>query len=162
MSEIATSQGSRYTDEDRRQAVITYSVQGNDQKVSDITGIPRQTVNAWRKQDWWESVLSEVRQEINDQIQASWSRAAQKATEALEDRIENGDVKIVQGEERRVPMSGRDLTVAAGVSTEKVLLFQGKPTSIRASDKELESKVKALEDFARSRREQEASVVSDQ
>ena len=41
-------QSSKFSDEDRRNAVVHYCVLGNMQRVADATGIPRTTLISWR------------------------------------------------------------------------------------------------------------------
>lgn len=89
--------GSKYSDDDRRQAVVEYCVHGVMSKVSEVTGIPETTLATWKnKSDWWDGQLVEVRSEIGDQILAQNLVNASKAGDELLDRIENGDQKLVK------------------------------------------------------------------
>ena len=46
-------QGSKYSDEDRRAAALSYAIHGNVQKVSRSLDIPATTLYDWRKSEWW-------------------------------------------------------------------------------------------------------------
>ncbi|MCZ6686989.1 MAG: hypothetical protein O7C69_04730, partial [Gammaproteobacteria bacterium] len=57
---IPKQPGSKYTDEDRRRAVIEYCVHGVMSKVVKITGIPDTTLAHWKnKSDWWDTLVAE-------------------------------------------------------------------------------------------------------
>ena len=73
-------QGSKYTDGDRRRAVVEYCTNGVMARVSDITGIPDTTLSHWKnKSDWWDNLVAEVRNEINDKILAQNLEIATRA-----------------------------------------------------------------------------------
>ena len=108
MSEMV-EQGSKYGDDDRRRAVAEYCATGNVSATSRATSIPRQTIQHWTKQAWWDQEVGEVQQQITDQIRAQNMQIATKAGIQVLDRIKNGDTQIVQGEQIRVPMKGREL-----------------------------------------------------
>jgi hypothetical protein len=66
---------SKYTDEDRRKAVVEYCVSGVMTKVSDATGIPDTTLCTWKnKSDWWDDLVATVRSEIDEQLQPGLGR----------------------------------------------------------------------------------------
>ena len=62
MDELVGS-GSKYSDEDRRRAVVEYFVAGNMKLVAERTGIPRTTLNGWKQSDWWDELLVTLRHE---------------------------------------------------------------------------------------------------
>ncbi len=70
MGELVHSR-SKYSDEDRRRAVVEYCVSGNMLKVSKVTGIPDTTLATWKNQSpWWDDEVATVRDEIGEQILA--------------------------------------------------------------------------------------------
>jgi len=88
---------SKYSDEDRRRAVIEYSVSGLMTKVSEVTGIPDTTLATWKnKSDWWDDLVVAVRNETKDIILAQNLTNARASGDALADRIVNGDQKLVK------------------------------------------------------------------
>jgi hypothetical protein len=113
------TQGSVYTDEQRREAALQMALHGNAQHVSDLTGIPRRTLSDWTKQDWFQTILAEVRRENALELDARFTRVLDSATAALIYRIKNGDAVLVGGVQVHRPMSGKDLAVVAGIVFDK-------------------------------------------
>ena len=160
--------GSKYTDEDRRRAVVEYCVLGNTKKVAEITGIPRTTINDWRKTDWWDEESVRVRLETNDQILSQNLQIAIKSGERVLDSLENGDEKLIwdkdKGEHviKRVKPSGKDAAVISGISQDKARIQMNLPTSIsenRNSKLELEELAKQFSEIARSYREKRVNSI---
>jgi len=152
--------GSKYTDEDRRSAVVEYCVMGNMTKVSDQTGIPQTTLSHWKRNtDWWVELVAEVRTEISDQILSQNLQIATKAGERVLDSLENGDEKLVwdknKGEHviKRVMPTGKDSMVISGISQDKARVQLNLPTSISSnigSEQHLEELMQKFQDLARS------------
>jgi len=164
MSELVGG-GSKYTDQDRRQAVLEYAIYGSFTRVAKSMDIPRQTLSAWKRTDWWEPLLSEVQQEKNDQIVAGLGRIAEKAILETEDRLENGDVYVAQGKVTRAPVKAKDAVLIGAVAVDKRQLLLNKPTSISggSGSKKIEDLIKKFQDISQAHKEQmRASVVSEQ
>ncbi len=62
------SRGSKYTDQQRKEAVLEYSASGCLATVSESTGIPRKTLGDWVRSEWWDQQLTEVRQEDGEPV----------------------------------------------------------------------------------------------
>ncbi len=93
MSDLVAG-GSKYTDQARRAAAVSYAVLGNMQQVSRSLRIPPSTLYDWCKSDWWEPLCVAVRDEKEDEIVAGLGRIVEKAIRETEDRLENGDVYV--------------------------------------------------------------------
>ena len=152
-----------YTDEQRRAAVAAYQVLGTFKAVAEQLGLNKWTVRNWHKSEWWPEVARQVKQEADDQIVAKFTRVVNTALDGIEDRLVNGDERLVKTKEGhesvRVKMSGRDCALVAGVSTDKRQILTHQPTSIKGEAEGMESLLKKFEALARSSREK---VVSDQ
>jgi len=135
MSELV-GPGSKYSDEERRRAVVEYCSAGNITKVASNIGIPRTTLNDWTKSDWWDDLVVEVRHEINDRILANNLEIATKAGERVLDSLENGDEKLVWDRNKNeyvkilVKPTGKDASVMGGISQDKARVQLNLPTSI--------------------------------
>ncbi len=132
--------GSKYSNKDRRRAVIEYCVHGVMSKVSEITDIPDTTLAYWKnKSPWWDEMVAEVRDEINEQILAQNLEIATKAGERVLDSLENGDEKLVWDKNKNeyvikhVKPSGKDSMVISGISQDKARVQLNLPTSILSS-----------------------------
>ena len=87
---------SKYSDEDRRRAVVEFCTNGVMTRVSDATGIANTTLTHWKnKSDWWDGLVAQVRNEIGEQILAQNMEIASKAGELVLDSLKNGDEKLV-------------------------------------------------------------------
>jgi len=138
MSEMV-GPGSKYSDEDRRRAAVEFLVTGNMTLVAKNIGIPRQTLVDWKHSEWWEEVISEVRHEKGEEIDAYLTKLIDSAFEQAQDRVENGDYRVTKdGELIRVPMGGRDLVIAGATVYDKQRLHRNEPTSIRCEFKSIE------------------------
>ena len=172
--------GSKYSDNERRQAVVEYCVHGVMSKVSECTDIPETTLATWKnKSDWWDDLVVEVRSEIGEQILAQNLTNAMKSGNELADRIENGDQKLLKVkraikhddgsveisedyELRAEPMKGRDLAVVTGIVQDKARIQLNLPTSITQSSSGLDAMVKKFEAIADAYNERQERVVSVQ
>ncbi len=172
--------GSKYSDDDRRQAVVEYYVHGVMSKVSEVTGIPETTLATWKnKTDWWDSVVAEVSSEIREQILIQNLNNAMKSGDELADRIENGDQKLLKVkraikhddgsvemsedyELRREPMRGRDLAVAGGIVQDKAMRGMGLPTSITAKAEDYQALAQQFKELSEKWDEKQVCVVSVQ
>ena len=63
--------GSRYSDQQRREAVTLYLLHGNWKEVSELTGIPQRTLNDWALQPWFATLFAEVRAEKGAELDVS-------------------------------------------------------------------------------------------
>ena len=128
---------SKYTDDQRRQAVVEYCVNGLMTKVSESTGIPETTLATWKnKTVWWDDLVVSVRSEINDRILANNLEIATKAGERVLDSLEYGDEKLVWDKNKNeyvkilVKPTGKDASVMGGISQDKARVQLNLPTSI--------------------------------
>ncbi len=96
-----------YTEEQKRLAVAAYVATGTLAGAAKVCKIPRQTIQGWKKNNptWWEKIASEVRELEEDKIRAKYGQIVDRATDALLDRIENGDTRVnSKGEKYKVPV----------------------------------------------------------
>lgn len=128
---------SKYTDEDRRRVAVEFALVGNMRRVSKVVGIPERTLTDWRRSEWFDELLEEVRSETDDIILANQERIIEMAHKELADRIQGGDHHLVKVgsdyEVKRVPVKAKDLAVIGGVAYDKRRLSLNKPTSISAN-----------------------------
>ena len=152
--------GSSYTDTQRREACLLYSIEGNMVRVSKVLNIPRPTLQGWKESDWWVELTDVLRTEKDDHIEAQLSKIVDLANKETIDRLENGDVFVHQGEIIRAPIKAKDAAVISGIGIEKTRLIQNKPTVIRGKT---ESMTDLLEQFrVIARQDNVARIVSEQ
>ncbi|MCH9025492.1 MAG: hypothetical protein IIA05_00045 [Proteobacteria bacterium] len=149
-TDISVDKGSKYTNQQRREAVIEYGIHGNMTKVAEVTGIPDATLSNWKRHtDWWDTMLGEVRNEINDRILPQNLKIAEKANERILDSLRNGDEKLVWDKAKndyvikRVKPTGKDASVMGGIAQDKARVQMNLPTSI-TDNRSTEEAIKAL------------------
>ena len=119
--------GSRYSDQQRREAVALYVLHGNWKRVSELTGIPERTLNDWSIQPWFATMLAELRAEKGAEFDGALTRVLDEATKQLLDRLQHGGPYIVGGEVKRRPVAAKDLAIIAGVAFDKRQLCRNLP-----------------------------------
>ncbi len=154
--------GSKYSDEDRRRTVIEYHIHGSQTKVSKLTGIPQSTIATWIKTDWWAEQLLKLSNQLEDQILANNEKIVTESQEQLLDRIENGDFRLVKTKKalkhddgslevsedyelKRIPMTGKDLTISGGTHQDKRRIQLNLPTNISSSQASDENLKKVMD-----------------
>lgn len=111
--------GSKYTHEQRIEVVGTYLVYGNLNKVAELLNIPRRTLTDWKNTDWWQELITKVRQQKEDEIDSTLTRITTRAAQAIENKLENeDDYSIV------------DAAKVYGIMFDKQRLLRNQPTSI--------------------------------
>lgn len=152
----APNSSSQYTDEQRREVLSHYAVLGNTVKVAELTGIPRGTIQGWKgSSSWWVEELSKIKHEKQEEIDANLTRIIHKATESLENRIDQGDAFVKKdGDLGLKPITGRDLATITGIIFDKRQILRNLPTSIKS-----ESTSARLNQLAEKVRELQAGSV---
>jgi len=78
-------------------------------------------------------LLTSIRLEKSDEIDASITNILDASTKQLTDRINNGDeVLNKDGDIIRLAMKGRDLATVFGITFDKRQIIRNLPTSIKA------------------------------
>jgi hypothetical protein len=148
--------GTKYGVQERVGAVVAFMVHGSIRRTAEAVNLPASTLRDWKNQEWWADLYAEVRAEKESEFQAGFSRIVQAAIGEIEDRLENGDVKLVKGkdgyEQQRVPISAKDATVIAGISYDKLRLSLNLPTSISSSQKSLSELSQEFQEIAKNYR----------
>ena len=141
-------QGSKYTDEQRHDAAIQYAVLGNMKKVAKQTGIPRTTIISWRKQDWWDELIAEVRGEKADEHRAKYIELVDLAQQVTLEKLPQA--------------SAAQASIIAATATDKVRLHDGMPTEITGQSGGTQALIKKFDALADRWDEKQAKVVKTQ
>ena len=118
MSDSLVYSGSQYSDQDRTRAAITYLTLGNLNKVSRVVNIPQRTLYDWVKTEWWNELITKIREEKHEEINAGFTRIIEKSMSTIEEKLENQEV------------SARDAAWIMGVTFDKRQVLNNQPTSI--------------------------------
>jgi transposase-like protein len=125
MSELV-GQGSKYTDEERREAAVQYAVTGSVSATSRAMDIPRRTISDWTRTDWWDEVVAEVRQLKADEHIARYQALTDKALRVAEEAIDRLDPSSISASDIKA------LIVSGATSTDKARLLMNQPTSVKS------------------------------
>lgn len=132
----------------RIEAATLYAATGSVIKVADISGISVYTVREWRKQDWFQKLLNEVRNENDEKIDAKFTEIVDKALDLIIDRLKDGDYVLTkEGDLVRKPVGVRDLALTAAINIDKRQLLRGLPTSRTESISNQQQLEKLAEQF---------------
>jgi len=106
-----------YSDKDRAEALAVLRAVGGDlSQAARDCGIPRKTLASWRAQPAL-AAPADVRQTKEDDLANRWSEVRDLAIIRAKEQLEAGG-----------KLGLRDLTILAGVGTDKVNLLTGKST----------------------------------
>ena len=91
----------------KMEAVVTWMTCGNLIQTSQLTGVPHDKIKTWKRQPWWMELVSEIRDDDNQELDAKYARIVKKALVVVEDRLDNGNFQMDQktGRILRVPVS---------------------------------------------------------
>ena len=147
MSEMVPT-GSKYTDEQRMNAVVMYAVMGTGSAVSKNTGIPIRTINEWRNTEWFNTSLAEVRHEKQDEYIAQYSRLI----------VEGNKIALSKLPEA----SARDAMIIAATANDKLRLALNQPTSISSNSASMSELQAQFEALAANHKAIQSTVIDDQ
>lgn len=152
-------------DSKRIEVATLFAVLGSIPKVAEIARISEPTLRAWRKQEWFKQLLSEIRDENDERIDSQFTEIIEKSLELVKDRLLHGDhVVLKTGEVVRKPVSVRDLSLVAAINFDKRQLVRGKPTARTETVSSQDQLTKLAETFialtARGRKPVEITDVS--
>jgi hypothetical protein len=131
-----------YTPEERENAVRTYLALGSYVKAGEALGMCWQAIALWKHRDpvWWEETVAKVQMELEEQYRAGWRNVLSNALSVMQDRLENGNHKLVKvetGEDGqhkpvivRVPVEAKDAVVIGGIACDKLRVSMGLPSRI--------------------------------
>ena len=139
-SSSLVSRGSKYSDEQRRQAAVSFGVHGVMSKVSAELNIPQETLCNWKATDWWDELSTEARNIKATEMRANYQKlvlaAQDKALELLPSTT-----------------SAKEALLVAAVSTDKLRLADNvAPPSNAGGASALEALAKRFEQLSRDNR----------
>ena len=131
--------GSKYSDDQWREAAVLFAVKGTAAVVSRELSIPEATLSNWRRTEWWETIVDEVRRQNEELARARYAELVDKAT--------------AQALERLPEASAKDACTIAAISTDKLRVLQNLPTRITATTDSLEKLARQFEAISESYQE---------
>jgi len=142
------TQGSKYADEQRKEAAVLYAVKGTYSQVARQTGIPKQTLRDWGQKDWWLDQIAQVRSENDELFKARYSQLIDEGTRIALEKLPEA--------------SAKEAAVIAAVAQDKLRLLMNQPTKISATSDSLSELAQRFAELSRSFRARDIGVVSVQ
>lgn len=149
-----TDKGKRYSDNQKLEAIKLWLLSGNLAATAVALKIPEITLRYWRRQDWWDRMVLDLRTEDDLKLSNKLKDIAAKALNITEDRLDNGDWVLNQktGDLIRKPVSLKD---AADVTTKflkESFERDRRPVEEAKTQDILETLAKKFEQIAKTRR----------
>lgn len=141
------AKGSKYTHDQKAEAAIQYAILGNMKKVAKATGIPRTTIIGWKKKDWWDDLVAQIRTEKTEEQIARYSQIVDKAQRVTLEKLSSA--------------SPAQASIIAATATDKGHLLTNLPTSI-SGNLDTRALSEAWKELARTMREKQVNVIETQ
>lgn len=99
-----------WSDAKRMETITTYLSTGSFVLTEAMTGVPVETIRAWRRYPWWKETVEEIQNQETIQLDKKLAKVMDKALDNVMDRLENGEYLYDEktGKVRRVPAKLRD------------------------------------------------------
>jgi hypothetical protein len=141
-----------HSDKQRIELVQLYLATGNLALTAATLSIPEVTARRWKAQPWFKDMVDSFKIEENLILDARLKKVIEKSTDALLDRIENGDYQFDQknGQMIRKPINARDASKVTVDMLARRDILQGKggPT-LDGAKKTIEKLALLAQEFAR-------------
>ena len=155
MSEMVPT-GSKYTDEQRKQAAVQYAITGLLTAVSKDTGIPETTLSAWMRSEWAHELIAEVRSEKQNEHIALYHELTTKSLKKAEKGISKLKAKGLKAGDIKA------LVITGAAATDKARLLLNQPTSISGKSEGIPELIEIFRKVSQENKAFNESVVSTQ
>lgn len=126
-----------WSEKKKIEAVTTYLALGKLPFVTQVTGVPHETLRHWKKQEWWKDLASQIRTEDNQELDSRLTKVVDKSLEVVVDRLENGEFFMDKtGKVHRVPVKLKDATKVTADLLDRRSLLRKEPTKQLAEKQE--------------------------
>lgn len=100
-----------WDDKKKVEVVTTYLAVGKYSLVEAITGVPKATIQQWKRAPWWSDLAHEIQTESDQELDSKLQKIVDKSLDVVLDRIEHGDFVLNSktGEVTRVPTKLKDV-----------------------------------------------------
>lgn len=122
--------GAWWPEEKRIEAATVYAVTKNLDSTESLVGIPRGILEKYSIEPWWIEIVSKVKKEKNEELDAKISSIIEATVTQIEDRIKDGEYYIDRKtkEVTRIPVRTKDLAMATDILFDKRQLLRGEAT----------------------------------
>lgn len=139
--------GSRWDLDSKMRAAVGYAVTGTFKGAEEYSEVPARTIRDWLDSEWFQALLAEARQSLQDELDGRWTGLIHKITDQMLERLNKGDPKVLRdGTIAYVPVSFKDLGFIQSMVTDKRTLLRGQVAKIPQEKGSTESKLQKIKD----------------
>lgn len=120
-----------YTLEDKFKAATAYMLEGTLRGAARVCGFPYETIREWKKEPYWQDLVTQVIEEHADEYKAANHKIIQLAQEVALTRLKEGDPFVTkEGTVKFKPVALREAVLSFAVAVDKQRLLLNQPSSI--------------------------------
>jgi hypothetical protein len=154
----------KYTWEDKLLVASKFQQLGNARLVSELTGVPYQTILDWRKTEWWIELMDELKQIKRSKTGAKLAEIIEVGTDLIMDRLKHGDIVLNNktGELQRKQVSLRDAAQAVNNLITRQIQMEELAEKLVHRKESIQETLKLLsKEFAKFSKEQAKAQAQD-
>lgn len=135
-----------WDDKKKVDVVTTWLAVGKMPLVEALTGVPSNTLRAWKQQPWWGDLVREIQTESDQELDTKLATIVDKSLAVVLDRIENGDFVLNSktGEVTRIPTKLKDVHRVSVDLIDKRDLIRKRPELLRVDVTTVDDYLKKL------------------
>lgn len=78
--------------EKKYEVVTQLLASGNQRLVAELSKVPYDTISAWKRQEWWEELVSQIKHQQELKLDNKLSQIIDKSLDIISDRLEHGEM----------------------------------------------------------------------
>lgn len=135
-----------WDDKKKVEVVTSWLAVGKMPLVEALTGVPQNTLRAWKQQPWWGDLVREIQTESDQELDTKLAKIVDKSLDVVLDRIENGDFVLNSrtGEVTRIPVKVKDVHRVSVDLIDKRDLIRRRPELLRVDVASVDDYLKKL------------------
>lgn len=124
-----------YDKEDKEAAAAAFILHGTIREAAKALDFPEQTVYAWTRKAWWPKLVDTMRMRHQEFIEARMSHTLELVSDALVDRLENGDYVYNSTKDKvvRIPIKAKEMANILATVHDKLRVMRNQPTDLKAT-----------------------------
>ena len=137
-----------YSPKQRLEVVTAYLMLGKGSLVAAATGVPEETIHRWKAQDWFKTMVADVRSQSNVEVSGRLRMVIDKSVNVINDRLEHGDFQYdsKRGTFVRKPIGAKVAGDILAKAIDKQVLLDKIESAPTADGSKIEDRLKAIQD----------------
>ena len=144
---------------------MEYGVTGNMIVVAKNLDMNRRTIQGWRNQAWWDPMVEEVRNAVDEKREWQLNQILDLAHSSVVKSLTVGDEKLVVDPKtkehviKHVMPSGKDSATMYGISFDKIRLLKNQPTTIKSDSGDMMRLMNEFRQLSRSYEQKNVNTI---